>query len=369
MLSHKIRIYPNKEQEELLKQSCGINRFVYNWALNKWNELYKKGNKPNLYKIKTLFNKEKKNNKDLKWLYDVSKCVGEYAIIDLSRAFSNFFKKKSKFPKFKKRKYGIGNFSISNDKFWIKDKLCRLPKIGKLKMAESLRFEDKMMKGTVSWFANKWWLSVAIETIKEKNVNGKSVGIDLGLKNQIVTSDNEKYNLPDLSKEQNRIKKEQKSLSRKQKKSQNRFKQIIRLQKAWLKYTDKKKDWIEKTTTYLANKYQYICLETLNIKGMMKNRRLSEKFQQVSLYSIVERLKTKATVLQVDRFFPSSQLCSECNYQYKELTLSERIWKCPNCGTIHNRDINASKNIIAEAFRKFTPMDKEALTSHHHDVM
>ena len=368
MKTHKIRIYPNLKQEELLRQSCGVNRFVYNWALNKWNEIYKNEEKPNLNKIKLEFNKEKKNNKDLIWLYDVSKCIGEYAIMDLASAFKNFFNKKTRYPVFKKRKLGIGSFSIANDKFWVKGRNCRLPKIGIVTMAEQLRFEGKIMKGTVSWFADKWWLSVCVEVPVLKNNNKKVIGIDLGLKDQMITSDGNKYNLPDLSKERNRIRKEQKYLLRKQKGSKNKCKQIIKLQKTWLKYTDKKNDWIEKITTQIANEYQYVCLETLNIKGMLKNKKLSSKFQQVSLYKIVERLKTKTEVIQIDRFYPSSKTCSSCNHINNDLKLSDRYWKCDNCNTEHDRDINASINIlneglkqIPEAIREFTLVDKKAL--------
>lgn len=360
MLSHKIRIYPSKTQIELLKQSCGVARFTYNWGLAKWEELYKQNKKPTFYKIKLLFNKEKRTNPELKWLYNVTKCSPEYALINLGNAFVRFFKKQGKYPKFKKKRFGIGSFSISNDKFSIDSNYCKLSKVGKVKMAESLRFDGKIMKGTVSCFAGRWFLSVTTKIEHDKNTNGRAAGIDLGLKNQIITSEEEYFNVPDLNKEIKRIKKEQKNLSRKQKGSKNRLKQIIKVQKAWYKYNNKKTDWIEKTTTYLANKYQYIGLENLNIKGLMKNGKLSGKFQLVSLHRLIERLKTKATVIQIDRFFPSSKLCSVCGQLKKDLKLSDRVYKC-KCGNVIDRDLNAAINILREAFPEVTPVNKEAL--------
>jgi len=361
MKAHKIRFYPDKDQENLLRQTCGVSRFTYNWGLAKWNELYEKKEKVNFVIIKKLFNKEKAENTDLNWLYDVTKCAPEYALKDLSEAFNKFFKKKNGYPKFKKKKFDIGSFSIANDKIWVKAKVCHIPKVGKVELAESLRFSGKIMKGTVSYFAGFWFISISVDVNVPKNDNGKAIGIDFGLKDMIVTSDGEKLNQVNTDKQIKRIIKEQKNLSRKENGSNNKYKQIVRLQKAWFKLTNKKDDWINKIIFYLCTNYQFICLENLNIKGMMKNRRLSAKFQQVSLSKLVDRLKSKADVLQVGRFFPSSQLCSCCGYRNKSLTLKDRYWRCPECSTEHDRDVNAAKNILAEAFGEFTPVDSKAL--------
>lgn len=359
--SHKIRIYPSKSQELLLFKSCGASRFAYNWGLAKWKELYDKGEKPSSLKIKKLFNEEKRSNPEWKWLYEVTKCSTEYAFINLDSAYKRFFKKLANYPNFHKKRWGNGSFGLANDKFHVNSNFITLPKIGKVRMAEELRLAGKIMKGSVSTFAGKWWISISVELKEDivKNSNKKSVGIDLGLKTQIATSDNEKFNQPDLSREIVKILKEQRILSRKKKGSKNRLKQIIKFQRAWDRYSNVKNDWVEKITTYLSNQYQYICMEDLNIKGMMKNRKLSGKFQSVSLYRLIERLKTKAEVIQVDRFFPSSKLCSNCGQIKDDLKLSDRVYSC-DCGLIIDRDHNAALNILRQAM-SLKSVDKKAL--------
>lgn len=361
MLTHKIKFYPDKEQEQLLHQTCGVARFTYNWALNKWNEMYKAKEKPSYYKVKLAFNKLKKENTEYRWLYDVTKCSPEYAISDLNQAFSNFFNKRAKHPKFKKKKYGIGSFSISNDKFWIKNKICKLPKLGKVKLSEKLRYSGKILKGTISPKAGKWYLSVTIQANKKATKQNNIAGIDLGLKDTLVLSNGEKHNIPDFAKDYKQVKRQQKNLSRKKYQSNNWFKQLLRVQKTWDKLNCKKTDWVNKITTILSNNFEHIALEKLNIKGMMKNKRLSAKFQQIGLYSIVEKLKNKANVWQASQFYPSTQLCSSCNYQNRELTLNDRFWVCPECNTSHDRDVNAGRNLVRQALSELTLVNKKAL--------
>ena len=362
MLTHKIRFYPTEQQEELLRQSCGVNRFAYNWALNKWNTDYLLNKKTGYSSVKKEFNAMKNSDEDKSWIKNVSKSITEYAISDLEQAFRRFFKKKARHPKFKKRKDGVGSFSIANDRFWIKGNILRIQKIGKVKLAEKLRYTGYIMKATVSHVNDKWFVSVTLRANKHKTSNKKIIGIDLGIKDTIITSNGDKIKIPELQREYKRVKIYQKRLSRKVKGSNNRWKAIKLLQNAWFKLYNKKKDWIDKVTSTLSKQYEYIALETLNIKGMMQNRHLSAKFQHISLYNIVEKLKTKAKVLQIDKWYPSSQLCHVCNYQNHSLTLKDREWVCPNCGAKHDRDENASKNILGKAIADFKLVDKKALT-------
>lgn len=214
------------------------------------------------------------------------------------------------------------------------------------------------MKGTVSKIAGKWFLSITVEVNKPVTKNKKAIGIDLGLKTQIVCSNNNQYNYPEIKKWYEKVKKEQRKLSKKQIGSNNFNKQKFKLQKAWYYLDCKKTDWIEKTTTEIAKNYEVVALENLNIKGMMKNRKLSGKFQQVSLYRIIERLKTKANqVIHVDRFFPSSKMCSKCGNIKSNLKLSDRVYKC-QCGLNIDRDLNASINIVRQAMSESTFVDK-----------
>lgn len=361
MLSHKIRIYPSKEQVDLLNRTCGVSRFAWNWALDKWNKIYELGGKPNAMQIKLLFNKEKRENPDISWMYEVTKCAPEYAIKDLGEAFSKFFKGIAKHPKFHSKKNSRTSFSIANDKFRVEEDWCVLPKVGRVRMAETLRFNGKIMKGTVSKRAGKWFLSITVDVSKDKTKNGKAIGIDLGLKTTLVLSNDLTYNQVDLKKDNRRIKREQRKLSKKVLGSRNFKKQVQRLQVAYYKADCKKTDWIEKTTSEIAKDYECVALEDLNIKGMMKNRKLSGKFQQVSLYRVVERLKTKAShVVQIHRFLPSSKVCSNCGSIKKDLKLSDRQYTC-DCGLSIDRDLNAAINIVRWASSEFTLVDKQNL--------
>lgn len=363
--SHCIRIYPDIEQEKYLKQSCGVARFVYNWGLGFLSKSYKRGRKNNYLSAKLLFNKIKR--KSFPFVMDVSKCVAEYSFVNLQSAFQKLFKKTGSYPNFKKRKHNVGSFSISNDKASVKDNMLQLPKIEQVKMAEKLRFNGKILKYTISSHADKWFVSISVELpndISKRCEKQASVGIDLGIKDTVTLSDSRKFNIPDLSRENKRIRRLQKDLSRKVKGSENWKKNLTDLQNAWLKLTWKRNDSIHKITTQIANEFSVVCTEDLNVKGMMKNHKLARAISNQCFGEIKRQLEYKSEhVVQVNRFFPSSKTCSHCKHIYSELTLAEREWVCPSCGTKHDRDVNAAKNILAEAIGKVTSVDKQPAVS------
>jgi len=350
--SHKIRLYPNKEQESLLKKAIGINRFTYNWALNQWIEQYKIGLKPNMYKLKKEFNEIK--HEQFPWISEVTKCSPESAFFQVQDAYSRFFKKQNKYPKFKKKKLNQGSFKMGNDTFLVENKTIKLPKLGKLKMAEYLRFEGKIITGTVSCKANKWYVSISVEIEdKKKTCDNQAVGIDLGIKTLITCSDGKSFENLKIERRTNKKKKRlNQSLARKKKGSNNFKKQVLKLQRFYDRVTNIKLDHIHNMTHNISSSYDTVFMENLNVSGMLKNRKLSRAIQDVSFGEIERQLNYKCNkIVYVNRFFPSSKLCNLCGYKNDSLTLKDREWVCPNCGGKHDRDLNAAINILNEGNR------------------
>lgn len=354
-LTHKIRIYPNKKQEKLLQKSCDVARYVYNWGLAKWNEEYKNGNKPNFYEIKKTFNHIKKE--ECPFVMEVSKCASEYALMDLKSAFTKFFRKQSKHPQFHKKEID-NTFSLSNDKIKVINKqYIKIPKSKqKIKLSEPLRFDGKIMKATISKNAGKWFVSISVETIiNELKKTNNVIGIDLGIKELATCSNGLIFSNPKWSKKiERKIKYQQRKLS-KQKKSSNRRKRTKqKLQILNNRLTNQRNDYLHKLSTYIIRTNDIICLEDLNIRGMVKNHNLAKAISNVSLYELRRQFEYKAKIYgkeikYIDRYYPSSKTCSNCGNIKNDLTLKDRIYKCPNCGLEIDRDFNASLNILRQA--------------------
>ena len=360
ILSHKIRIYPTPAQTNKLNQLFGTARFVYNWGLNRWKEEYEKGNKPNVYSLKKEFVKIRDDK--FPWSKEVSKCAYEDGLFRLQSSFTNFFKKKSKYPKLKK-KHGKQSCELANDKFHLnKQGKVYIPKIGYVKLSEDLRFKGKILKGVLSRKANCYLISIVVDmgkySISRSPISeNQAVGVDVGIKDFLILSNGEKFeNKRFFRTNEQRIRRLNKSLSRKMKGSNNRKKSLQKLQKEYMKLTDKRTDYIHKTTNYLCKNYKLICIEDLNVAGMKRNHKLSKALSEVGLGEFYRQLQYKSSVFDnelivIDRFFPSSKKCHVCGYVYSELTLNDREWSCPECGSRHDRDLNASTNILIEGLR------------------
>lgn len=357
ILTHKIKLYPSKNQELILKKSCDCARFAYNWGLSKWEEMYKNGIKPSAYTIDKEFNAIKKT--EFPFMKEVSKCVSQIAFQHLNKAFKNYFNKKNNYPKFKKKKNNK-SFGITNDHFKINDEFCILPKIGKVKMSQKLRYAGKIISGNVSFDGINWFISVGVDV----NVNhlpktNKFVGIDLGIKDLIITSDNEKiFNPKKLIKNEKKLKKIQHHLSKTQKDSKRHNKIYKKFLKLHKKITNQRTDYIHKATIYLIKKYDIICMEDLNVKGMLKNHKLAKVISDASFNEIKRQLQYKTEMygkklLFVNRYFPSTKLCNNCGCINNNISLNIREWDCPHCGIHNDRDINASKNILRQALSEF----------------
>jgi len=357
LLAHKIRIYPNAKQEVGLRKACGAARWAWNWALSEWQKAYGNKEKVNENLLRKKLNSIKKEQ--YPWLYESTKCAPQQAIINLGKAYQSYFKslktnKKVGIPKFKSKKKNKDSFYIDNVHPLIKEKNFRVPNIdGTMKMAESPRYSGKIMSYAVSRDVDRWYVSVTIDTsdIQKLEPTGKTVGVDLGIKTLATLSDgvvieNPKY----LKQQEKRLARQQRVFARRQKESKNKEKAKVKVQKLHRKVRLSRLDTIRQVTAKLVRNYDCIVIEDLNVKGMVKNRKLAKAISDVGfgmfrtiLTRKCEMYGRKLTV--VDRFFPSSKICSNCGCIKDELSLSERVYKCNDCGFEIDRDLNAAINL------------------------
>ena len=366
IISHKIRIYPNREQEQFLKKSCGVARFAYNWGLAEWQNQYKNGGKPNHLKLKKQFNGIKQV--EFPFVYEVSKCCSETAFANLGKAYKNFFDRRAKYPRFKKK--GIhDSFGLNNLNFHVEGKHIKLAKMSPMRMAEPLRFDGKIMSCTVSRVADKWYISIAVEVKKDLTLpkTCKCVGVDLGVKDIAITSDGCKFSNPRwIQKSEKKLKRLNREMARRQRASKRRERTRLRLERQHDRVANQRKDWLHKITTYLVRNNDVIALENLNVRGMVKNHNLAKAITNVSFGEFNRQIEYKAQmygkhIYRVDRFFPSSKTCSNCGCVQEKMPLHVREWTCPDCGAHHDRDINAATNLLRQAMPEFTRGEKLAL--------
>ena len=358
IIAHKIRMFTNNAQDTYNKCACGTARFAYNWALDQWKIQYEAHlinnnlSLPSEISLRKQLNSIKKEK--FPWMLDVTKCAPQMAIKNLGNAFKRFFKHESKYPQTKK-KFKHDSYTLSNDHFTIEDNYIHIPKLGKVKLAEKLRFKGKLLWATVSRIANKWYVSISVELdkpIKFPKTKKQGIGgIDLGVSDYAVLSTGEIIKGPKPHKQlSSRLKRLSRSFSRKKKGSSNSRKAKVKLSKLHARIHNIRTDGQHKFTTRVAKEFKSLVIEDLNIKGMMKNRHLSKAVADMGLYETRRQLVYKTPIYKcklmiADRWYPSSKLCSDCGYKYDELTLKMREWTCPICGTKHDRDHNAAKNL------------------------
>lgn len=358
-VSYKFRIYPNKEQEQQIQKTFGCVRYVYNYFLNQRIQVYKSTGKSPTWceQSKNLTELKKQND----WLCEPDKCALGFALKDLDVAYTNFFRHKKGFPQFKKkgehRKTYKTNSNIAIAKDYIK-----LPKLGRIKCKFSRNIEGRIISATVIQVPSmKYFVSICCTDVRKPDLNktGKVVGVDIGIKEIAITSDGKTYhNNHFLKKNERKLARLDRRLSKKVKGSKNWEKARIKLARLHEHIANQRRDAIQKMTTELIRENDIICIEDLNVQGMLKNHTLSKAVKDASFYEIRRELEYKAawygkTVSAVDRFFPSSQLCSICGSKYigvRNLTI--RKWKCQVCGAQHDRDINAATNILIEGIRR-----------------
>ena len=349
--AYKFRIYPNKIQIDFLNKQFGAVRFIYNYFLNQRDTQFKETGKSDSYYAQTKALKLMKRQEEFKWLKEINSQTCQQALQCLDAAYLKFFRKETAFPKFKKKK-NYQSFCVPQH-FKILEKGIIIPKLKsqiKCKFHREIIGEVKSL--TISkTLTGKYFVSILVEQKNEyKQTSEGKIGIDLGIKDFVTLSDGTKYSFS-VFKKTKKLKKLQHYYSKKQKDLKRKEKLRLRIARIYEKITNSRLDFQHKLSNKLTSEYQTICLESLRVKNMMKNHKLARAIGEASWYSFINMLQYKGKwkgcdIIQIDQFYPSSKTCSVCNWKKEDLKLSERSWICPNCGTEHNRDINAAKNIL-----------------------
>ena len=369
----KIRLYPNKIQTEQFNKLLGCYRVVYNQCLARKIKSYKENKvSENLSTLGQFVHHELLKDDNFIWLREQNTKVLKQAVKDMLTAYKNFFEQHTGYPKFKSKhdnkqscRFELGAISRKNDYTTYHLSLANIKNVKfrcNKKYAEYLqKHKSNIKQATLSKLpCGEYYLSFLVDgdlTHKGLKDTDNAVAIDLGVKDFVITSDGEVFeNLHFKKSESNKIKRLQRQLSKKVKGSDNRNKARIRLAKKYKKINDKKQYYLHQVSNTLINENQVICMEDLNVKGMLKNHKLAESIQEMNFGEFKRMLEYKANwynrrIVFVDRFYPSSKTCHHCGYINKQLKLSDRQWKCPQCGEIVERDYNAALNILDEGLR------------------
>lgn len=359
LIAHRIALDPNNVQATYLARAAGTARFAYNWALAEWKrqyEAWKDDNnlpKPSQAALRRQLNAVKREQ--FPWMLEVTKNAPQMAIIQLGQAFQNFFAGRARYPQFRKK--GVHDrFTLTNDQFDIDASRIRIPNLGWVRMREALRFNGKIMSATISRVADRWFVSLTVDTQDSSHPpqaeNQGAVGVDLGVSALATLSTGE----PPISGPKahkallDRLRRLSRSLSRKVKGSANRRKAKAKLAKLHARIASIRSDALHKLTTSLTSRFHTIGIEDLNVRGMMANRHLSRSIADMSFFEFRRQLEYKAAmrggmVKVADRFYASSKTCSACGHKLDDLPLSVRVWTCPACGSVHDRDVNAAVNL------------------------
>ena len=359
----KVELDLNHKQKTACVRHAGAARFAYNWGLACKKEAFANGEKtPTAIDLHRELNVLKKS--ELSWMYEVSKCAPQEALRDLDQAFVHFFRRvkekragknvKVGFPHFKSRKNGLGSFRLTGA-IHVFEKSIQLPRLGRLRLKERDYLPMSgvhILSATVSEKAGRWFISLQVEVEITDPVQEQRpvAGVDLGINRMAQVSDGIYFENPRALKGAlKRLKRLQRSVSRRQKGSANRQKAVQRLAQAHFRISNIRKDALHQATTYLTRTKSAIVLENLNVSGMMKDHHLAQAIADVGMYEFRRQVQYKGAwygcqVLLADRFFPSTKRCSQCG-QEQDVSLSEREYGCKACGQVMDRDLNAAINL------------------------
>ena len=363
--AHKIRIYPNSRQEIQFQKTFGCVRFYWNFLLDQRITNYKMKKENPKYIENKLTYAGLKKQEEFAWLKEVEAQPLSQVNMDLNKAYKNTFNSKFGFPKFKSKKYSKKSYRTAVG-MKVNGRYFYVSKVGWVKMAEELRFKGKLMNVTISQSkSGKYFATFLVDSDNFQKAPVKNnIGLDLGLTHFCITSAGEKIDNNRFYRSlEQRLVREQRKLSRrlevakkhnrKLDECRNYQKQKVKVARIHEKISNQRTDFLHKLSSKLTDENQIICIEDLNVKGLVKNHKLAKSISDVSWSEFVRQLDYKCqwkgrTLLKVDRFFPSSQICSSCGQNDGKKELNIREWVCSNCGTIHDRDINASINIKTE---------------------
>ena len=367
----KIRLYPNKTQEEYIGKLLGSYRFVYNQCLALKKDKYiEEGLNYGLKDLGNYFHQDLTKNNEYVWLQEHNTKVLKQSVINLLDSYKRFFVNGNGFPKFKSKHDNhhscrFPSEAISRRNDYLSNRISLTKDIKNIKFRCSDKYKTYLNKYKQSiksatltrTKSGKYYLSILVDgdLMKQPNKpNNDFIGLDLGIKDFIVTSEGKSFNNIKIKRNnKKKLAKLHRELSKKQKGSKNRDKQRVKLAKFYEKLNNKKENYLHHITNQLLDENQVIVIEDLNVKGMMKNHNLAKSIQELSLYRFKVILQYKAEwygnhIVEIDRFFPSSKLCNNCGYKNNDLKLSHREWVCPECETNHHRDLNAAINILNE---------------------
>ena len=362
MKAFKTRIYPTTEQAILIDKTIGCCRFVYNNGLNVKITQYEK-DKTNISAY-DLIKQLPQQKKEFEWLEEVEAQALQQSLIDLQSAYAKFFREYKGFPKYHKK--GVKDSYRSLKVRYNTRHSIKIPKIGEIKVAEKLKKKWNIRSATISKRAGMYFVSLLVDYAPPKvEKSGEAVGIDVGVKTFAVLSNGKQYeNIKALRKYEDKLARLHRILSHTQKGSTNRNKVKTKLERLHLKVANIRQDYLNKISSEIANQYSLVAIEDLNVAGMLKNHKLAKSISDCSWGEFVRQLEYKCKwydceLRKIGRFEPSSKLCSACGYKMDEMPLNIREWTCPNCNTHHDRDLNASMNIlkIALSGREEEPVD------------
>jgi putative transposase len=357
LTAHKIALDTNNVQATYLSKAAGTARFAYNWALAEWQRQYTAHQvdpaqpSPSQLALRRQLNAIKRDQ--FPWMLEVTKCAPQMAIIQLGEAFKNFFAHRARHPVFR-RKGQYDRFTITNDQFKVEEKRIRIPNLGWVRMRERLRFTGHIVSATVSRSAGRWYASIMVDT-QDLSLppaeNQGAVGVDVGVSALATLSTGEVFMGPKaLRSLLERLRRLSRALSRKVQGSRNRLKAKLKLARLHARISNLRRDGLHQMTTSLTRRFHTIGVEDLNVKGMLGNRRLARAIADMGFYELRRQLVYKAVrrggqVVAVDRWYPSSKLCSCCGHKLESLALGTRHWICPGCAAVHERDVNAAINL------------------------
>jgi len=371
--AHKIRLNPTPEQANYFARAAGTSRFVWNWALAEWNRQFEVGGKPTAFKLKKQFNEIRREQ--FPWTWEVTKNASDQPFIDLGKAFTAFFEgrkngKKIGLPKFKSKKRCKASFYLANDQFELGDHRIWIPKLGWVNMAENLRFTGKVTGARITKTADWWFVSLTVELPDALPEKGQAaIGIDVGLNRLATLSTGEGYeNQAFLKTALKKLRQANKRLHRRKPGSKSREKARRQVARLHYRITCLRDDVLHKMTTMIADCYGTIGIEDLNLKGLLKNKRLSRSFSDAALGKLLNLLTGKVEqrggqVIQVGRFFPSSKTCHSCGWKWENMQLSDRVFLCQNPMCAYHlfpqdRDYNSALCLLREALRLIGLVDQ-----------